>query len=114
MKTATQWRPSTSGTSSPDNAGDFLLLETGDHILLETGDSILLEDSVTDTVDPVAWTAPSKIASSWKPETSGTSVAVEDSLITEQGDTRITEQGDTRILEGSEVSTKDPIVWSES
>lgn len=113
-KTATQWRPETSGASSPDNEGDFLLLEGGDNLLLESGDDILLEPSVISTKDAISWILPTKTASGWKPEGSGTSQAVSDTLVTEQGDTRITEQGDTRILESSDVTTKLPITWTNN
>ena len=54
-KDATIWRPIGGGDVTPENEGDFLLLETGDNILLETGDDILLEPSVVTTKAATAW-----------------------------------------------------------
>lgn len=54
-KTAVQWRPTDSGTASPDNAGFFLLLENGHHLLLETGDKMLLEDTAVSDKQPIEW-----------------------------------------------------------
>jgi hypothetical protein len=56
-KSATIWKPlGGTGETTPDNEGDFLLLETGDNLLLETGDNMLLEDSVYTPKAATTWT----------------------------------------------------------
>ena len=56
-KPATKWKDENGyNLASPDNEGDFLLLENGDNILLETGDDILLEPTVITVKPPTEWT----------------------------------------------------------
>ncbi len=56
VKPATPWKTGNgTDTVSPENEGDFLLLENGDNILLQTGDDILLEPSIVTPKPPTAW-----------------------------------------------------------
>lgn len=55
-KPATKWKDENGyDLASPDNEGDFVLLETGFHLLLETGDDMLLEPTVITPKAPTAW-----------------------------------------------------------
>lgn len=114
MKSLTEWRPASSGTTS-QTSGD-ILTQASDNLITQTGDTLILTTTLVSTPLATSWTNPAIINTLWRPGDSGTTNTDNASVgrTTEAGDTRITESGDTRVLNESVVSGKPVTIWTDN